>query len=159
MDVAMYMKLSGAVAFSPTGGGFFISRHRDPGLFPKDPRMPRWSNVHVDPCSHLRHWRCVLDTAAEQRASKQPPHLFSMYTPTPPRYISRHCPISQRRRASSAAEKALFYFLYFSSALETTIFLLTCRSATLPMGARGGTCVIDAPRRIYDISSMIFTQK
>ena len=32
----------------------------------------------------------------------------------PPRYTSRHCPISQRRRASSAAEKALFSFLLFS---------------------------------------------
>ena len=59
---------------------------------------------------------------------------------------SRHCPISQRRRASSAAEKALFSFLFFSSAPETTIFLLTRCSATLPMCATGGTCVIDAPR-------------
>ena len=49
--------------------------------------------------------------------------------------------------ASSAAEKAPFFSFCFSSASETTIFLLTCRSATLPMCARGGTCVIDAPRR------------
>ena len=45
--------------------------------------------------------------------------LFSMYTPTPavagapPRYTSRHCPISQRHRVSSATEKALFSFLCF----------------------------------------------
>ena len=38
-------------------------------------------------------------------------------------------------------------FFSFPSAPETTIFLLTHRSATLPMGARGGACVIDAPRR------------
>ena len=87
-------------------------------------------------------------TAAEQRASKQPPLLFSMYTPTggrraparvdaPPSYTSRHCPISQCRRVSSAAEKALFSF--FSFAPAATLFLLARRSAMLPMCARGGT--------------------
>ena len=56
--------------------------------------MPRWSNdVHADPYSHLRHWRCVLVTAAEQRASKQPPLLFSMYTPHPRRRQRRAAPL------------------------------------------------------------------
>ena len=67
---------------------------------------------------HILIWRCVLDTAAKQRASKQPPLLFFYVHPhpgrgsdAPPRYTSRHCPISQRHRVSSAAEKALFSFL------------------------------------------------
>ena len=42
---------------------------------------------------------------------------------------------------------AFFFSFFFSSAPETTIFLLTRRSTPLPMCARGGTCVIDAPRR------------
>ena len=50
---------------------------------------------------------------------KNLPLLFSMCTP--PRYTSRHSPISQRRRVSSAAEKALFSFLFFSSAPDDYI--------------------------------------
>ena len=107
----------------------------------------RWSNdVHVDPYSHVKHWR--RRTARVKTAA---PIIFYVHpgasSDAPPRYTSRHCPFLQRRRASSAAEKALFSFLLFSSGPETTIFLLTRHSATLPMTARGGACVIEAPRR------------
>ena len=98
------------------------------------------------------HWR-------RQRNSR--PYYFLCTPPHRPatrRPATRHCPISQRRRASSAAEKALFSFLFFSSAPETTIFLLTRRSATLPMCAGGGTCVIDVPRR-QCVLHLIFIQK
>ena len=95
------------------------------------------------------HWRCRRTARVKTAA----PIIFYVHphpgggSNAPLRFTSRHCPISQRRRASSAAEKAFFSFLLFSSAPETTIFLLTRRSATLPMGARGGACVIDVPRR------------
>ena len=117
--------------------------------------MPRWSNdVHVDPYSHLRHWRCVLDTAAEQRVSKQPPLLFSMYTPTPAAAVLRrpatfHATLLFQSVAARQVlpKRRFFLFFCFSSAPETNIFLLTRCSVTLPMSNRGGTCVIDAPRR------------
>ena len=60
---------------------------------------------------------------------------------TPLSYFTASPRIKCRRKG------AFFLFFLFSSGPETTIFLLTRRSATLPMSARGGTCVIDAPRR------------
>ena len=55
-------------------------------------------------------------------------------------------------------KRRFFLFFRFSSGPETTIFLLTRRSATLPMGARGGACVIHAPRR-QCVLHFIFIQK
>ena len=66
-----------------------------------------------------------------------------MYTPTAPRHFT---PLSYFSR-QVPPKKRFFLFFLFSSAPETTIFLLTRRSATLPMSARGGTWVIDALRR------------
>ncbi len=55
-------------------------------------------------------------------------------------------------------KRRFLIFFCFSSAPETTIFLLTRRSATLPMCARGGTCVIDAPRRQWCLALDIYTK-
>ena len=108
----------------------------------------------IDPYSHLRHWRCVLDfgpkhTAAEQRASKQPLLLFSMYTPTPAAAATRR-PTTLHATVlfhSVAARKAPFSFLFFFFWSGDDYIPVDVHSVTLPMCARGGTCVIDAPRR------------
>ena len=58
---------------------------------------------------------------------------------------------------SSGRRKGAFFFLFlFFPAPETTIFPVW-RSATLPMGARGGACVIDAPRRQCVFALDIYT--
>ena len=131
----------------------------------------------IDPYSHLRHWlpffphqtkelklnnfdynfkavrrRCVLDFKfTERRASKQPPLLFSMCTPTPaPARHSATLHATVLFHSVTARQvppkRRFFLFFFFLLLRETTIFLLTRRSVTLPMCARGGTCVIDAPR-------------
>ena len=137
-------------------------------------------------------------TAAERRASKLPPLLFFMYTPTPrtvcvcmcvcvcvvrahvcgcvcvcvracvcvcicvcPRMCAgvprRAAPLhftplsyftaSPRVKCRRKGAFFLFFSFFFLLLRRTTIFLLTRCSATLPMSARGGTCVTDALRR------------
>ena len=102
------------------GGGVNLLFH---GTEIRGYRMPRWSNnVHVDPYSHLRHWRCVLDT-------KQPPLLFSMYTPHRRRPATLHATVLFHSVAACQVPPKRRFFLFFSfpSAPQTTIFLLTRR--------------------------------
>ena len=61
--------------------------------------------------------------------------------------------------APSAAEKALFYFLLIFLLLRRRLYSCwRALSATLPMSARGGACVIDALRR-QCVLHLIFIQK
>ena len=78
------------------------------------------------------------------------PYYFLCTTPTP---AAAGAPLHFTPLSYSTASphvkccrKGAFFF---SSAPETTIFLLTRRSAALPMCARGGTFVIDAPRQCF----------
>ena len=104
--------------------------------------------------SRLKSWNTQWNNfdynfEAERRASKQPPLLFSMYTPhrrRQRRAAPLHFTVLFHSVAARQVPPKRRFFLFFS-------FLLlrrrrySCWRATLPMGARGGTCVIDAPRR------------
>ena len=73
------------------------------------------------------------------------PYYF-LCTPPPRRRQRRTAPLHatvlfHRVAARQAPPKRRFFLLFcFSSAPEMTIFLLTRRSTTLPISARGGTC-------------------
>ena len=76
------------------------------------------------------------------------PYYFSMYTRTPAaaalcRPATLHATVLFHSVAARQVppKRRFFLFFFFFSAPETTIFLLTRRSATLPMGARGAACV------------------
>ena len=99
-------------------------------------------------------WTSVQNTPPSNGARQNSRPYYFLCTPPPRRRQRCAAPLHFTPLSYFTAsprikcrQKALFSFLLFSSGPETTIFLLTRRSATLPMCARGGTCVIDAPRR------------
>ena len=129
------------------GGGGGVSPHRDPGLFPGGLTTSMF--IHILICNIGG----VFWTPPNSARQNSRPYYFLLLHAT----VLFHSVAARQ----VPTEKALFSFLFFFLLLrETTIFLLTRRSVTLPMSARGGTCVIDAPRRcVGSVLHLIFIQK
>ena len=94
-----------------------------------------WTPPPNSACQNSRPYYFLCTTPPRRRQRRAIPWHF-----TPLSYFTASPRVN-------AAERRFFLFFSFPSAPETTIFRLTRCSATLPMGARGGACVIDAPRR------------